>query len=325
MLTLLGPVAGAAVVVAVGATAASVANAATFVASALLVAGISYSRPTGATPPDRGLRTIGEDFVAGIRMVLSSRFVAIGAVVITIGNLAIFVIESNLFYLALRVEHLPRVAVGVVFAGQGLGSVIGAVLAPRLIDRVGVRSALWVGVAVSTVAMCLPVLLPSWPVVLVAWTIQGVSTSFVVVSYFTARQELIPAAAIGRAASVTRAVAYTALPVGALLGGWLIERTPSVQGRLRLRRGDRGGTAAGRGRGRRRSGVPAPIRRHRRPELGCFAATRAPDPALSSRRFSGLTPTAEKGRIRREVVVRSPGVGLRRRDCPEFDAAPAAR
>ena len=229
MLTLLGPVAGAAVVVAVGATAASVANAATFVASALLVAGISYSRPTSATPPDRGLRTIGEDFVAGIRMVLSSRFVAIGAVVITIGNLAIFVIESNLFYLALRVEHLPRVAVGVVFAGQGLGSVIGAVLAPRLIDRVGVRSALWVGVAVSTVAMCLPVLLPSWPVVLVAWTIQGVSTSFVVVSYFTARQELIPAAAIGRAASVTRAVAYTALPVGALLGGWLIERTPSVR------------------------------------------------------------------------------------------------
>ena len=64
---------------------------------------------------------------------------------------------------------------------------------------------------------------------LVAWTIQGVSTSFVVVSYFTARQELIPAAAIGRAASVTRAVAYTALPVGALLGGWLIERTPSVR------------------------------------------------------------------------------------------------
>jgi hypothetical protein len=50
-----------------------------------------------------------------------------------------------------------------------------------------------------------------------------------VVSYFTARQELIPAGAIGRAASVTRAVAYTALPVGALLGGWLLERSSSVR------------------------------------------------------------------------------------------------
>ncbi|HEX5495678.1 MAG TPA: hypothetical protein VFX70_13995, partial [Mycobacteriales bacterium] len=64
---------------------------------------------------------------------------------------------------------------------------------------------------------------------LVAWTIQGISTSFVVVSYFTARQELISAEAVGRAASVTRAVAYTALPVGALLGGWLLERSSSVR------------------------------------------------------------------------------------------------
>lgn len=116
-----------------------------------------------------------------------------------------------------------------MFAGQGLGSVVGAVLAPRLIERIGTRSALWMGVAVSTLAMCLPLLWPHWPVVLVAWTVQGVSTSFVVVSYFTARQELIKASAIGRAASVTRAVAYTALPVGALLGGWLVERSSSVR------------------------------------------------------------------------------------------------
>jgi predicted MFS family arabinose efflux permease len=229
VLTMLGPLAGAAVVVAVGATAASLANAATFVASALRVAGISYTRSADAVPPARGLGSIGTDLVAGLRMVLSSRFVAIGAAVITVGNLAVFAVESNLFYLALRVEHLPRVAVGVVFAGQGLGSVIGAVLAPRLIERIGTRSALWAGVAVSTVAMCLPLLWPHWPVVLVAWTVQGVSTSFVVVSYFTARQELIPASAIGRAASVTRAVAYTALPAGALLGGWLVERSSSVR------------------------------------------------------------------------------------------------
>lgn len=229
VLTMLGPVAGAAVVVAVGATAASLANAVTFVASALLVASISYRRPANTAPPARGLRGIGADFVDGIRIVLSSRFVVIGAAVITIGNLAIFVIESNLFYLALRVEDLPRIAVGIVFASQGAGSVIGAVLAPRLIERIGTRAALWMGVAISTLAMCLPVLWPQWPTVLVAWTIQGVSTSFVVVSYFTARQELIPADAIGRAASVTRAIAYTALPLGALLGGYLVERSGSVR------------------------------------------------------------------------------------------------
>ncbi|HVQ92321.1 MAG TPA: MFS transporter [Mycobacteriales bacterium] len=229
LLTLLGPVAGAAVVVAVGATAASLANAVTFIASALLVASISYRRPATTTPAARGLRGIGADFVAGIRIVLSSRFVVIGAAVITIGNLAIFVIEGNLFYLAVNVEELPRIAVGIVFAGQGAGSVIGAMLAPRLIERVGTRAALWVGVAISAFAMCLPVLWPHWPMVLVAWTIQGVSTSFVVVAYFTARQQLIPADAIGRAASVTRAVAYTALPVGALLGGYLLERSGSVR------------------------------------------------------------------------------------------------
>jgi MFS family permease len=229
VLTMLGPVAGAAVVVAVGATAASLANAGTFVLSALLVASISYRRPAPAAPVASGLRGLATDFAAGIRLVLSHRFIAVGALVITIGNLAIFVVESNLFYLVLEVEHLPRVLVGVVFAGQGLGSVVGAVLAPRLLERVGTRSALWVGVGISAAAMCLPALWPYWPVVVAAWTVQGVSTSFVVISYFTARQELIPAAAIGRAASVTRAFAYTALPVGALLGGWLIGRSASVR------------------------------------------------------------------------------------------------
>lgn len=229
ILTMLGPVAGAAVVVAVGATAASLANAATFVASALLVASIAYRRPAASIPLTRGLRAIGADFVSGLRIVLRSRFVMIGALVITVGNLAIFAIESNLFYLALRVENLPQIAVGVVFAGQGAGSVLGAMLAPRLIERVGSRAALWDGVAISAFAMCLPVLWPHWPTVLVAWTIQGVSTSFVVVSYFTARQELIPADAIGRAASVTRAIAYTALPVGALLGGYLVQQSGSVR------------------------------------------------------------------------------------------------
>lgn len=229
MLTMLGPVAGVAVVVAVGATAASLANAGTFVVSALLVASISYRRPANTASVTRGLRGIGADFLAGLRIVLSTRFIVIGALVITISNLAIFVIEGNLFYVALRIEDLPQVAVGFVFAGQGAGSVVGAMLAPRLIERVGTRSALWVGVAISTFGMCLPVLWPDWPTVLVAWTIQGVATSFVVVSYFTARQQLIPSDAIGRASSVTRAVAYTALPAGALLGGYLLERSESVR------------------------------------------------------------------------------------------------
>jgi MFS family permease len=86
-----------------------------------------------------------------------------------------------------------------------------------------------VGVAISALAMCLPVAWPHWPTVVVAWTVQGVSTSLVVVSYFTARQELIPAGAIGRAASITRAVAYTALPAGALLGSWVVDRSSSIR------------------------------------------------------------------------------------------------
>ncbi len=258
LLTLLGPVAGAAVVVAVGATAASLANAVTFIASALLVASISYRRPATTTPAARGLRGIGADFVAGIRIVLSSRFVVIGAAVITIGNLAIFVIEGNLFYLAVNVEELPRIAVGIVFAGQGAGSVIGAMLAPRLIERVGTRAALWVGVAISAFAMCLPVLWPHWPMVLVAWTIQGVSTSFVVVAYFTARQQADPGGRdrAGRVGDPRRRVHGPA-------GGGAAGRLPAGAVRvgadhIRVGRGDRGGVA-GRARGGLGGEVAEPV------------------------------------------------------------------
>jgi hypothetical protein len=48
--------------------------------------------------------------------------------------------------------------------------------------------------------------------------------SIIVVCWFTERQRIVPPSAIGRVVSASRAIAYAAVPLGAVLGGWLAGR-----------------------------------------------------------------------------------------------------
>ncbi|WP_380282559.1 hypothetical protein [Kitasatospora purpeofusca] len=46
-----------------------------------------------------------------------------------------------------------------------------------------------------------------------------------IVSWFTARQKVVPSEVIGRVVSGSRAAAYATIPLGAVIGGWLVSGT----------------------------------------------------------------------------------------------------
>jgi predicted MFS family arabinose efflux permease len=229
LLGIAGPVLGTAIVAAAGASLATVLDAASFAASALLVATIAHRRARfQVMPPDGprgGFAGVLRELAAGVRAMAISRAILAGTILITGANFAAFVIEGNLVYLILDAEHQPKVALGVVFAAQGAGAVIGAAAAPRLLARQPTGRLLAAGMGLSALAMAVPAIMPRWPAIVTGQGIEGAATALIVVCWFSALQRLIPEDTIGRFVAAGRAIAYAAIPAGALLGAWLLTFT----------------------------------------------------------------------------------------------------
>ncbi|MCX4689625.1 MFS transporter [Kitasatospora purpeofusca] len=216
----IGPVAGITAVAALGVPVSALVNALSFGASALLITAIATT-PAPAAGPTTAAR-IAKDFADGLRALRTMRAVLWGTVLMALSNLAAWTVEGSLFYLVLEVEEKPKVVLGLVLGAQGLGAVLGGVLAPRLTDRYRLGPLLAFGMGLSGATMVLPALVPTWWAVLIAWGVEGVATSLVIVSWFTARQKVVPSEVIGRVVSVSRAAAYATIPLGAVLGGRLV-------------------------------------------------------------------------------------------------------
>ncbi|MFD9060946.1 MFS transporter [Kitasatospora purpeofusca] len=216
----IGPVAGITAVAALGVPVSALVNALSFGASALLITSIATT-PAPSSGPTTAAR-IAKDFADGLRALRTMRAVLWGTVLMALSNLAAWTIEGSLFYLVLEVEEKPKVVLGLVLGAQGLGAVLGGVLAPRLTDRYRLGPLLAFGMGLSGATMVLPALVPTWWAVLIAWGVEGVATSLVIVSWFTARQKVVPSEVIGRVVSVSRAAAYATIPLGAVLGGRLV-------------------------------------------------------------------------------------------------------
>ncbi|MDP9830044.1 MFS family permease [Kineosporia succinea] len=228
LLSMLGPVVGAAFVAALGVRSASVVNAVTFVLSALMIRMLTLPATTLAVRRTGGrLRQAGRDFAEGFRTLWSIPAVAWGTLLIAAANLAGYMVESNIVYFVIEVENHPAWTIGVVVGIQGAGALAGAALSPRVLDRYPPGQVLTVAMAISAAGMLVPALHPSTVFLSVGWCVEGAATSLVVVSWFTLRQNLVPNEQIGRIVSVGRALAYSTIPVGSAIGGALIGSHPT--------------------------------------------------------------------------------------------------
>lgn len=225
-LTLAGPVLGTAIVAAAGPSLATALDAISFALSAALVATIPYR---SSAPSRRWLTGILKDFIAGFRAITMSRAILVGTVLITGANLAVMIIEGNLVYLVLSVEQHAKVALGIVFSAQGLGGLLGAVAAPRLLRRHRAGPLLAAAMGLSAIGMAIPAILPRWPPIVAGQCVQGCATAVTIVCWFSVVQRLIPADVIGRFMAVGRAMAYATIPVGAVLGASLLSGFASTR------------------------------------------------------------------------------------------------
>jgi predicted MFS family arabinose efflux permease len=165
----------------------------------------------------------------GIRYLWSEPQLRITTISAAIPNFVLGLVEATIVILFPVVLGTANEAeIGVVVAAMGVGGIIGAVAAPRVITVLGLGRTMTVGM---TVAGCL--------LFAVFFTTYGVLTlllsagwmigiSLINVPLTTIRQHYAAPAMLGRVITASRAIGWATLPVGALIGGWLGDSSESL-------------------------------------------------------------------------------------------------
>jgi len=212
--TLLGPPAGA-LLFGVAAVAPFALNAVSFVAAAILIAGIggSYRADRPETGPIVAEIKEGLAWLAGQKVVRSLALMAGAANVLITGVLAIFVLYAK------ELLGVGDLAYGLLLSIAGVGAFVGAMSVPGFSRWLGVRFSISAILMLQSVVSLAFVLFPTPLPAAVAMFGLGFGVTSLTVINITVRQKLTPDELRGRVASAVRMVAWGSQPVGALLGG----------------------------------------------------------------------------------------------------------
>ncbi|GAA3388258.1 MFS transporter [Streptomyces roseoviridis] len=204
-----------------GAASGLLADAATYLVSALFLGSIRAEEKPPPVSERRGiLREIGE----GVRFLVRDPYLRTLASFAAVGNLGLNGIQAVQMIFLVRSVGVTPGGVGAVFAVVSVGGLAGAALAGRIARRFGTaRGLLLCELVGAPFILLLPLAgerLPL-PVSAAAWAIAvcGVIAGNVIAGSFY--QAYCPPAMIGRIRASASTVNFSAIPVGALLGGWL--------------------------------------------------------------------------------------------------------
>ncbi len=220
-----GPALGGALVAWLTAPIAIAVDAASFVASAFLIARIRQRETISAPPVAASL--LG-DVRTGIHVVW--RDPAIRALFIAAATMTLFGSFMAALYtlFALKTLGLSPIELGITIGCGGVGALAGAAFSGRAAIRYGPRRTLLWTLALGAAMQVLIPLAPPVPWIAMAFLIatqvvgDGVLTVYLV-NETTLRQRLLPSEALGRAAATFQVANGTLTPIGALIGGALAE------------------------------------------------------------------------------------------------------
>ena len=137
-------------------------------------------------------------------------------------NLGWFMLQASYVPYAVRVLGMSASGVGVSLALYGIGMVMGALAAPRIVRLLSAGQAIVLGPAFSLVAalvMAATLLVPQGPLAGLSFWLFGFGPIIWVITSTTLRQTVTPQRMMGRVGSINMVVSSGARPLGAALGG----------------------------------------------------------------------------------------------------------
>lgn len=128
-----------------------------------------------------------------------------------------------MLYLVHKVGLTPGL-LGVVFAAGSAGALAGAAGASRIAGWLGLGRAIWMAIALTSVAGFLVPMAtapPSWglPVLVVSYILQSVGSTVYNINQVSLRQAITPGRLLGRMNASMRFIVWGVMPLGSLVGG----------------------------------------------------------------------------------------------------------
>ncbi|SRR6266511_1421265 len=192
-------------------------DAATFAASALLIARIS-KRGRDRGPLRR--RPIRAEITEGLRWLARHRLLRVLTLLSAAANLCNAMVTATFVLFATERLHTGEFGFGLLLGAMAVGGVLGSLLSRRAIDRFGGRAVVTTTILLTPLAQ-----LAIGAVARDAFTVGALAAvcsccaSLWNVATVSLRQRTVPAELIGRVSNTGLTVAWGAQPMGALLGG----------------------------------------------------------------------------------------------------------
>jgi len=206
-----------------GAPVSLLINACLLLGSALILRGLPLRETIGGRTDSS---FIGELW-AGLKFVARHRLLMTLAVLMGIWQMAHYVALTVQILFATRTLGLSAQAIGLSYAGMGIGTIVGSLLGHRWSQRFGPGPCLVLGYAVTGAGWGLLALAPVgfWGVAAFALMLMSFSAGaiFIFINFLALRQSVTPAPMLGRMTSTMRWLSLLAAGPGALIGGWLGE------------------------------------------------------------------------------------------------------
>jgi len=220
----IGPGIGGALVGAIGAPLAIIADAISYLGSAAFLIGIHPSRPRAPRPGSAPRRRLVEEILEGMRFYRRTRLLLSASAAVVILNIGFRMAGGiALVYYARELLMSPE-AIGIAFSIGSIGFLVGAASGAAVGRRLGVGRTIILGCSVSSAAWYLLAFATpdtAFVLVVIAGTIQGLVLPPVFVNNVSLRQTLAPDALAGRVHATARWMHWSAVPLGALAGGVL--------------------------------------------------------------------------------------------------------
>jgi MFS family permease len=162
--------------------------------------------------------------VEGIRAIWSEPRLRITTIAAAVPNFVMGFIEAAIVVVfPIVIGAANEVQVAILVAAMGVGGIIGALLAPRVIRALGLGRTLTVGMTIAGLLL-FAFMFTSYGALALALNLGWMfGVSLINVPLATIRQNYAKDGMLGRVISVSRAIGWATLPIGALVGGWLAD------------------------------------------------------------------------------------------------------
>lgn len=192
-------------------------------ASALILRGVHVTEPT----PVRSGESFGASLRAGLAFVRGHSLLVALALMVGGWQMCHHAAQGVIILHGTRGLGLSEQAIGLCYAGLGVGTISASVIGHRVSQHFGPGPSMVIGVAVCGLGWLLPSLLPTgtWGVAAYAamMVLTGMGGVLMYINFLAMRQAVTPAPLLGRMTTTMRWLILLPAAPGALAGGWIAE------------------------------------------------------------------------------------------------------